>query len=376
MLFSGILGHEDIRQRLIHSVQENRISHAQLLLGPEGCGSLPLALAYAQFIYCKNPSGTDSCGVCPSCQKCQKLVHPDLHLVFPIALSKDVRVSDHLIAEFREAFIADPYLTLSDWFGSIGAENKQPVIGVEESASILRKLSLTTFEGGYKTLIVWLPEKMNAQAANKLLKILEEPPDKTLFLLVTENEDQLLRTIVSRTQLITVPKIPDTLLCSALCERHGLSPEEGAKLAFLADGSYSTARRLLTENENAALYLRLFQQWMRACLKFDAVKVIEVIDAISPLKREKHKEFLRYSLGIMRECMVMNYGDSSLVRLHGEELEFVKKFSRFIHAGNSERFTDEINKAAFSIERNAAPKMLFMDLSFRANELLNVPIPA
>jgi len=199
MLFSNIIGHTDIQQRLIHSVQEKRISHAQLLLGPEGSGSLALAMAYAQYIYCKNPSATDSWGICPSCQKCQKLAHPDLHLVFPIALSKDVRVSDNLIAEFREAFIADPYLTLSEWFGNIGAENKQPVIAVEESASILRKLSLTTFEGGYKTLILWLPEKMHPAASNKLLKILEEPPEKTLFLLVT-----VIRFIIPWQQLSSV----------------------------------------------------------------------------------------------------------------------------------------------------------------------------
>jgi DNA polymerase-3 subunit delta' len=379
MLFSKIIGQEDIKQRLIHSVKESRISHAQLFLGPEGSGSLALALAYAQYIYCKNPSLTDSCGVCPACQKCQKLVHPDLHLVFPIALSrekgKEVRVSDDLIADFRTEFIADPYLTLQNWFGSIGAENKQPIIAVDESASILRKLSLTTFEGGYKTMVIWLPEKMHAAAANKLLKILEEPPDKTLFLLVTENEDQLLRTIVSRTQLISIQKISDLLLIDALITHHGLNNEEATKLAFLSDGSYSAARRLLTENESAALYLRLFQQWMRACLKFDAVKVIEVIEDIAPLKREKHKEFIRYSLGMLRECLVMNYGSHALVRLQGEELEFVKKFARFIHAGNCERFIDELDKASASVERNAAPKMLFMDLSFRANELLNIPMP-
>jgi DNA polymerase-3 subunit delta' len=375
MLFSSIIGQDDIKRRLIQSVTENRISHALLFNGPEGSGSLALAFAYAQFIYCQDRKGDDSCGVCPSCQKCRKLVHPDLHLVFPVALSKDVRLSDHLIGEFREAFLADPYLTLQNWFGNIGAENKQPVIAVEESASILRKLSLTTFEGGYKTLIIWLPEKMNVAAANKLLKILEEPPDKTLFLLVTENEDQLLRTIVSRTQLIGILKISDSVLTAALQERHGLSQEEAARLAFLSDGSYSAARGLLSENENAALYLKLFQQWMRACLKFDAVRVIEVVEDISPLKREKHKEFLRYSLGILRECLVLNYADPSLVRLQGEELEFVKKFARFIHAGNCERFIEEINKASASVERNAAPKMLFMDLSFKANELLNVPIP-
>jgi DNA polymerase-3 subunit delta' len=376
MLFHNIIGQDEIKQRLIHSVKENRISHAQLFLGNEGSGSLALAFAYAQYIYCINKQEGDSCGTCPACIKCQKLVHPDLHLVFPVALSKEVEVSDDLIADFREAFIADPYLTLQSWFDALGAENKQPVIAVKESASILRKLSLTTFEGGFKMMVIWLPEKMHTAAANKLLKILEEPPDKTLFLLVTENEDQLLRTIVSRTQLINISKLPDAVMCEALERNRKLSPEEALKLSFLADGNYSKALKMLGEHESAAMYLRLFQTWMRACLKFDAVKVIEVIEDITPLKREKHKEFLRYSLGILRECIVMNYADPSLVRLQGEELEFVRKFSRFIHAGNCEHFIEELNKAAAAVERNAAPKMLFMDLSFRANELLNIPVPA
>ncbi|HXC04213.1 MAG TPA: DNA polymerase III subunit delta [Bacteroidia bacterium] len=373
MLFQNILGQEDVKQRLVNSVAGSRIPHAQLMLGPEGSGGLALAIAYAQYIFCINKNGKDSCGVCPACQKVQKLVHPDLHFVFPIALSKDVRQSDDLIADFRKAFMADPYLSLSSWFAELGAENKQPVIPVDESASILRKLSFTTFEGGFKIMIIWLPEKMNHQAANKLLKILEEPPDKTLFLLVTEQEDQLLRTIVSRTQLIPIPKLADAVISKALMEHAGMSEGDAVKMAFLADGNYSAARKLISENEQAALYLRLFQEWMRACLKFDARKVVDVIEDLAPLKREKHKEFLRYSLGILRECLLMNYADPSLVRLKGDELAFVSKFSRFIHAGNCERFIEELNKAASSIERNAAPKMLFMDLSFKANELLNIP---
>ncbi len=375
MLFHNILGQEDVKQRLIQSVEGNRIPHAQLMLGAEGSGGLALAVAYAQYIFCVNKTAQDSCGICPACQKCQKLVHPDLHFVFPIALSKDVRQSDDLLADFRQSFIRDPYLSLQSWVADLGAENKQPVIPVEESGSILRKLSFTTFEGGYKIMIIWLPEKMNHQAANKLLKILEEPPNKTLFLLVTEQEDQLLRTIVSRTQLIPVPKLPDTVITKALMEHAGMTEEDAVKLAFLSDGNYSAARKLLSENEQAALYLKLFQEWMRACLKFDARKVADVIDDLAPLKREKHKEFLRYALGILRECLLMNYADPSQVRLRGEELAFVAKFSRFIHAGNCERFIEEINKAAYAIERNAAPKMLFMDLSFKANELLNIPLP-
>jgi DNA polymerase-3 subunit delta' len=378
VLFQSVIGQEDIKKRLIHSVKDNRISHAQLFLGSEGSGGLALAFAYAQYIFCKDKQEFDACGVCPACVKCQKLVHPDLHLVFPIAISKadKVNVSDDLLPDFREAFLGDPYLTLAGWFNSFGAENKLPIIPAEESSSILRKLSLTTFEGGYKIMVIWLPEKMNPSAANKLLKILEEPPDKTLFLLVTESEDQLLRTIVSRTQLLHIGKIPDSILTAALQERHGLPAEEAARLTFLSDGNYSKVKQLLSESESAALYLKLFQTWMRACLKFDAVRVIEVIEDISPLKREKHKEFLRYSLGIMRECLMLNYGGGNLVKLQGEELDFVKKFARFIHAGNCERFVEEFNKASHSIDRNAAPKMLFMDLSFRANELLNIPVPA
>lgn len=373
MLFSEIIGQQAIKERLIRSVKEGRISHAQLFLGPQGSGSLALAFAYAQYISCKNKQENDSCGVCPSCVKFNKLVHPDLHFVYPVALSKNVKTSTDLAAEWREAFLDNPYITLFNWFELLEAENKQAVIGVEESAEILRKLSLTTYEAEYKIMIIWQAEKMNQQAANKLLKILEEPPDKTLFLLVCENEDQLLRTIVSRTQLIKILKISDTDLIQALVERNGILPEDAEKTAHLADGNYAEALLLIRENESAGQNLARFQKLMRASLKFDPKAVFAWIDEVADAGRERQKNFLNYALYIIRESLVLNYGDAGLVKLGASELDFVQKFSPFIHSSNTEQFIEELNKAHYHMERNANAKILFMDLAFKFNELLNLP---
>ncbi len=375
MLFKEIIGQQAIKERLLRSVKDGRISHAQLFLGPQGSGSLALAVAYAQFISCTKKKEDDSCGECSSCVKYNKLIHPDLHFVYPVALSKDVRVSTDVAVKWRESFLDNPYITLFNWFEQLEAENKQAVIGVEESGEILRKLSLTTYEAEYKIMVIWQAEKMNQASANKLLKILEEPPDKTLFLLVCENEDQLLRTIVSRTQLIKITKIADEDLMQALTERNGLSLENAEKTAHLADGNYAEALLLLNENENVAQNLASFQKLMRASLKFDAKAVLAWIDEVSAAGRERQKNFINYALHIIRESMIVNYGDNALVKLGADEQDFVKKFSPFIHGNNIERFTEELNKAYFHMERNANAKILFMDLAFKFNELLNVPKP-
>lgn len=375
MFFSDIIGQEAIKQRLINSVREQRISHAQLFFGFEGNGALPLAFAYARYVHCTNRKENDSCGTCPSCQKYDKLVHPDLHLVYPIALSKDLRVSTTVLKEFRAAFLDNPYLTLNDWFQKLDADNKQPVIATEESGEILKKLSLTTFEGEYKIMIIWMAEKMNLQAANKLLKILEEPPNKTLFLLVTENEDQLLRTIISRTQLLKIPRISDNDLRQALVERHGISAEDATRVAFQADGNYAAAKHLLEKDEQAIFNLQVFQKWMRACLRFEAAKVMESVDEFASAGRERQKQFLSYALDMVRESLLFNYGDASMVRIGGDEKAFVSKFATFVHAANAQRFMQEINLALQHIERNGSAKIIFLDLSFKANEVLNVPNP-
>lgn len=373
MLFKQIIGQQAVKQRLVRSIKEGRISHAQLFLGPQGSGSLALALAYAQFISCKNKQEDDACGTCSSCIKYNKLIHPDLHFVYPVALSKTIRVSTDLAAEWREAFLDNPYITLFNWFEQLGAENKQAVIGVDESGEILRKLSLTTYESEYKIMIIWQADKMNIGAANKLLKILEEPPDKTLFLLVCESEDQLLRTILSRTQLIKIPKITDEELIKALMERNGLSAESAETTAHLADGNYAEALMLINENENAAQNLASFQKLMRASFKWNPKAVMSWIDEISATGRERQKNFLKYALHIVRESLMLSYADQSIVKLGVHEQKFVTDFSPYIHSSNAERFIEELNKAYFHMERNANSKILFMDLAFKFNELLNLP---
>ncbi len=375
MQFSEIIGQDNIKERLVRSVNEKRISHAQLFLGSQGTGALPLALAYAQFISCTNKTETDSCGTCLSCIKFNKIIHPDLHFVFPIALNKDHRKSDDLIVAFRSTFLNNPYITLFDWFDSLNAENKQAVIGTEESADILRKLSLTTYESEYKIMVIWLPEKMNPTAANKLLKILEEPPVKTLFLLVCENEEQLLRTIVSRTQLIKINKLTEEQIATALVQKFELSSEDAQKTAHLADGNFSEALLLVNDIENNSQNLSNFQGLMRNCLKFNIKEIINWTSGISEGGRERQKNFITYALHISRQCFLMNNGSESLVKLTEKELEFVKKFSAFVHEYNIEQFTEELNKAFYHLERNANPKILFMDLAFKFNELLNVPKP-
>ncbi len=375
MFFRDVIGQHAIKERLVHSVRDNRISHAQLFFGPEGCGTLPMAFAYARYVHCTNRGESDSCGSCSSCQKYDKLVHPDLHLVYPIALSKDLRVSATVIKEFREAIAADAYLTLDDWFSKIEAENKQPVIGTEESGEILKKLSLTTFEGEYKIMIIWMAEKMNVTAANKLLKILEEPPDKTLFLLVTEAEDQLLRTIVSRTQLVKLSRLSDDDIHAALKVRFSLSDDDATRITFQADGNFAAATHLVTTDEQAVFNLQVFQKWMRACLKFNMSGVVEAVDDFASAGRERQKQFLAYALEMIRESLLVNYADQSLVRIAGDEKAFISKFSPFVHAANAYKFMNEINLALQHIERNGSAKIVFMDLSFKANELLNVPNP-
>lgn len=376
MLFKDIIGQEEVKRRLIQTVKDNRISHAQLFLGPEGSGNLALAMAYAQYISCSSKKQDDSCGKCPSCMKIQKLVHPDLHFVYPVVTTKEVdekvEISTDLIVPWRKAFIENPYMSLFQWYEYLGAENKQGIINVKESASILRKLSLTTYESEFKIMIIWMPEKMHPTASNKMLKILEEPPEKTLFILVCENQDQLLATIFSRTQLVKINKVSDKDLRDALIEKRGISEQEAATIVHLADGNYSAALALTQENEDVNFNFSGFQKCMRASLKFDAIKVLAWVDEISAVGRERQKNFLSYGLHIIRECLMLNYADPRLVKLEGEELDFVKKFAPFINGANCEQFTEEFNKAHYHIERNANPKILFFDLSFKINELLNL----
>jgi DNA polymerase-3 subunit delta' len=378
MLFSEIAGQDAIKKRLVQSVKDNRVSHAQLFLGPEGSGNLALAIGYAQYISCQNKSDEDSCGHCSSCIKYNKLAHPDLHFVFPVNSSakvdaaKDAVICDSFLPFWREAIISNAYLNLNQWYEAIGIENKQGLISAKESSEIVKKLALKTYESEFKVLIIWMPEKMNVVAANKLLKILEEPPAKTLFLLVCENQEFLLSTVLSRTQLVKTGKLSDQDIIGALVKFKHVSPEAAADVAYMSDGNYNEALRILLEKENEKEYSDSFIKWMRFAYSVKVLDIIDWIDIVAAMGRERQKGFLNYCIKMFRESMMMNYADKSMVKLNGEMLEFLSKFSPFIHGANCLQLNEEFNKASMQIERNANPKILFMDLSFKLMKLLKI----
>jgi len=373
MFFKDIVGQKEEKHRLIKMVKESRVPHALLFSGKQGSGELPAAIAFAQYLLCSDQQENDSCGVCPSCQKVSKLVHPDLHLSFPIYLSKADKIycCDDLLKDFREAVLHQPYLSLNDWFNEIKSENKQPVIPAEESANILRKLSYTSYEGKFKISIIWLSEKMNAECANKLLKILEEPSEKTIFILTTSNIEQLLPTIISRVQQIPFYSSTDEEITEALQKRYNTTRESALQTALLANGNFGEAISLLSHHDENVSFLANFQAFMRLALRFDAGKAIDWIEVNAKTGREKQKQFIQYALEIFRDALMYNFGERSLVRLSGQEKDFLEKFAPFINQKNYESLVEEFNSNYYYIERNANPKILFMDLLLRTNELIN-----
>ncbi|MES2133869.1 MAG: DNA polymerase III subunit delta' [Bacteroidota bacterium] len=373
MFFKDIIGQAEVKEKLLHMLKDNRVPHALLFSGPEGSGNLPAAFAFIQYVFCIDKQENDSCGKCPSCLKTAKLAHPDMHLVFPISKSKHVRTSNDLVKEFRETFLETPYMSLNDWFSSLNSENKQPLIPADEANDILKKLSYTSYEGGYKVMVIWQPEKMNTESANKLLKILEEPPEKTLFVLVCNHPEQLLATIISRVQQILFYQLSPQDITEGLVQQYQCDPKAAKQAAMLSDGSYREAQLLLQHTDGGAGYLQNFRTFMLIALKFDAPKAVNWVDENSRTGREKQKQFLQYGLEIFRDCLMLNFGSADLVRHSGEEKEFIAKFSRFIHQRNYERLLEEFNSAFYYIERNANPKILFMDLIMKTNELINLP---
>lgn len=371
MLYNKVIGQTEAKGRLKKMVAENRVPHALLFAGQQGSGNLPAALAFAQHLYCTQKTADGPCGTCNACNKVAKLIHPDLHFVFPIAKSKDIKNSNDLMREFREAYLAQPYMSLHDWFNELSAENKQPIIAVDEASDILRKLSYTSYEGSYKTMIIWHPEKMNIEAANKLLKILEEPPDETIFILVSTQPDQLLATIISRVQQIPFYNSSEEEIATALTENFKVTNDVARQTAILANGNYGEAIHLLTQNDDSVSFLANFQNFMRLALRFDGAKALQWIDENATIGREKQKQFFQYSLEVFRDSLMFNYGDKNLVRLSGQERDFLQKFAPYVTRNNFEKLVEEFNSNYYYIERNANPKILFMDLLLKTNEYLN-----
>ena len=304
MRFSDVIGQSAIKQRLIQSVRENHVSHAQLFLGPAGSGKLPLALAYAQYILCPNRTETDSCGVCPTCQKMQKLVHPDLHFVVPTNTTKSVKSnpeSDLFMEEWREFTLKnDGYFNDTDWYAFLDIENKQGYMSVRDAASLLRKLNMKSYEGEYKIAIIWMAEKMRVDTANKLLKLLEEPPEKTVFLLIAEDAEELLATIKSRTTLVKVPAIETSEVEKALMERLQCQPGQAHDAAMISEGNWLNACHSVQESEDRKFFFTTFQQWMRLCFRAAYSEIIDFSANVKGIGREKQKELLDYGLRIIR----------------------------------------------------------------------------
>jgi DNA polymerase-3 subunit delta' len=375
MLFGDIIGQEAVKNRLIRSVNENRVSHAQLFLGMEGNGSLALAIAYAQYILCSDKQEVDSCGVCPSCQKIHRLSHPDLHFAFPVVASEADDSTD-VVKQFREAFLAFPYMNLKHWTEAHAEENKSPIIATKEAASILSRLSLKSYEGGYKIMLIWMAEYMNATTANKLLKILEEPPEQTLFLLVSENQEGLLPTILSRTQIIKIPRLKEAEINQYLTNVCGANAEVASTIAAVSEGNAFEAHRLLTETQDASGNYPMFRKWMQICYKNDVMAMMEWVDEMASLGRENQKSFLVYGLQIYRQCILLHYSKGELVNLIGEERDFMQKFSPFIMGLNISQLNEEFNKAHYHIERNGSSKLIFFNLSMKLMRILRMTYKA
>ncbi|MEO5910051.1 MAG: hypothetical protein ABIP95_04140 [Pelobium sp.] len=363
MQFKDIVGQQAVKNHLIQTVKDERISHAQLFLGPEGSGSLALALAYAQYICCENKQERDSCGECSSCRKFNKLVHPDLHFSYPFFAKHKDDTAITFIEEWRRAFLANPYLGLDEWRDQLSADNKQANINIAEAHSIISKLSLKPFEAEYKVLIMWLPEYLEKEG-NALLKVIEEPAQKTLFLLVAQNQDQILNTIISRTQMVKIPKLKVEEVKEYLINKKEVNSAKAAQIAYLSNGNLQLAQHLLTHQEDD--YHELLRLWLGACWKNNGLKIVELSEGeMAKMGRENQKNFLRYAVNLMRECMLFMAETPGLIHLPEKELEFISKFSQILNLAKAEAIAEELEKAHYHIERNANPKILFLDVSLK-----------
>ncbi|MFN8255321.1 MAG: DNA polymerase III subunit delta [Bacteroidales bacterium] len=375
MGFGNIIGQKAAIESFIQTVENNRISHAQLLYGPDGNGKLKLAIAYAQYISCTKRTSTDSCGSCPSCRKYEKLIHPDLHFVFPVVKSKkfDKPVSDNYLVEWRKFVLENEKHQLEIWLEFMNNENSQAGIFAQESNEILRKLSLKTFESEYKIMIIWLPEKMNPTSANKLLKLIEEPPAKTLFLMVSSEPDQIINTIRSRSQFIKIPKIDNDSISEMLVSKHFQDKEKADRISKLANGNYYKALEIINMSEIEQYNFKMYVDIMRLCYAAKLVDISNWVDQICALGRERQKNFITYSLRLFRENFILNSMEAQnhdLSSLTNEELNFSSKFYTFIHENNIKEISDEFNLAYKHIERNGTDKIIFLDLALKLVKLL------
>ncbi len=365
MLFSQIIGHDKIKKQLIASSVSGRIAHAQLLASAEGGGGYPMALAYATYIFCKNPTPTDACGVCSECYKMNNLEHPDCHMVFPVndakTQSDNPPTSDKYISQWRQ-FITNNhgYFTVNQWYAKLAIENKQGIIRREEAAQLYGKLSLNSFEGGYKIAIIYLPELFKNEAANALLKIIEEPPAKTLFIMVSENPDNVITTIRSRAQYVPMRTVEDDVISQNLISQNlANNPQLASKIAHSAMGSWANAVAIANQNENKSPISDQFTALMRLCYLSDYLGIFQWVESFVPLGREAHKEFATFSLAMFRNCYMKNLGLNKLAFVVPEAEVFTDKFAPFVGGKQIEQFVEQYELLLRDLAQNANAKILF-----------------
>ena len=372
MFFRDIIGQTAIKNRFIQAINESRVSHAQLFAGPEGSGNLALALAYAQYVACSDKQDHDSCGTCPSCKKYARLIHPDLHFVYPVVKSPKFKepVSTDYIEEWRKMVINGAYFNPEDWFNFIGTDNAQGMIYSQESDEIIRKLSLKSYESEYKVMIIWMPEKMNQACSNKLLKMIEEPPSKTLFLLVAANEEELISTIRSRCQLTKIPAIDPGELAAHLAQLPQTNGKDMHRLAHLSRGNYRRALQLLNPEEQDRYNLEKFKELMRLTYGRKFLDLFAWVSELAEIGRERQKSFLQYALAQIRENFMFNLKNQTLVYMDEEEQAFSSRFSPFINERNIMPITEELEKSILHITMNGNPRIIFTDMALRIVKLI------
>ena len=365
--FRDVVGQEEVKQLLMSSVRGGKMPHALLLTGAEGSGKLPLALALARYLLCQNRSADDACGTCPSCRMMDRLAHPDLHFVFPIVRKKAGKdsVCDDYLPQWREMLERSAYVGLPQWMEKMDAGNQQPQIYVRESDEIQRKLSLKSSQGGYKVMVIWLPEKMNVECANKLLKLLEEPPAKTVFLLVSEQPDMLLATIVSRTQRISLHPLADEEIGRFLRERCGLMEEDARDIARRSSGSLLKALENIQLSEENQLCFELFVNLMRTAYRRDIRALKAWGEQVAGMGRERQKNLLEYCQRMVRESFVTNFHRPEMVYMNPGEEQFAVRFSPFINERNIFPIMALLEEAQVHVEQNVNPKMVFFDMALR-----------
>lgn len=380
MLFSEILGLTHIKSYLTTSVERGRIPHAQLFVGSSGSGTLPMAIAYAQYILCQNIEGENTGGNQACNVKFNHLAHPDLHFAYPVATNDKVKkhpTANHFAEEWR-TFVKDtPYGSIFDWYLLLGIEKKQGQIGVDEALEVVKKLSLKSYEGGYKVMLIWMADKMNIAASNKLLKLIEEPPEKTVFILITEKEEQIIQTIRSRCQVLHFPPLGEQVIQDALKTSENISDTEALKIAHQANGDYNKALHLLHQDGGDEQFEDWFIQWVRTAFRAKGNKsavndLIRWSESIAGAGRETQKKFLNYCLDFFRQALLLNYGAEDLVFLEPKTNGFkLQNFAPFIHGANIMDISKELQDAIYHIERNGNAKIILTDLSIKLTRLLH-----